>query len=98
VGFQVTFIGNIARVENFAMEKNMSNITINKASNPKPKITLNLGLPAYLTITFIILKLTHVINWSWWWIWSPLLIVWGMLIVLMVIAVVLAVIVELSKP
>lgn len=25
-----------------------------------------------LTITFVVLKLTHVINWSWWWVLSPL--------------------------
>ncbi|GGB82747.1 hypothetical protein GCM10007424_23480 [Flavobacterium suaedae] len=25
-----------------------------------------------LTIVFIILKLTNVINWSWWWVTSPL--------------------------
>lgn len=25
-----------------------------------------------LTITFIVLKLTGVINWSWWWVLSPL--------------------------
>jgi len=25
-----------------------------------------------LILTFIILKLTHVIDWSWWWVLSPL--------------------------
>ena len=25
-----------------------------------------------IQITFIVLKLTHVINWSWWWVLSPL--------------------------
>lgn len=25
-----------------------------------------------LTITFIVLKLIGIINWSWWWIFSPL--------------------------
>ena len=25
-----------------------------------------------LTITFVVLKLTHVVAWSWWWVLSPL--------------------------
>jgi len=26
----------------------------------------------FILITFVVLKLTHVINWSWWWVLSPL--------------------------
>jgi len=33
--------------------------------------TINISLP-WLTIVFIILKLTGVIAWSWWWVFSPL--------------------------
>jgi hypothetical protein len=33
-----------------------------------------LGFPEVLTTIFLVLKLTHLINWSWWWIFSPLLI------------------------
>lgn len=29
------------------------------------------GFLGLLTITFIVLKLTHVINWSWWWVLAP---------------------------
>ena len=32
------------------------------------------GLPGLLFLTFLILKLTGVIDWSWWWITAPL---WG---------------------
>lgn len=32
-----------------------------------------------LFITFLVLKLTHVINWSWWWITAP---IWGPLALL----------------
>lgn len=32
------------------------------------------GLPGLLFITFLVLKLTHVIDWSWWWVTAPL---WG---------------------
>jgi hypothetical protein len=28
--------------------------------------------PHYLTLTFIILKLCHYIDWSWWWVTAPL--------------------------
>lgn len=30
------------------------------------------GFCEILTIAFIVLKLTHYIDWSWWWILSPL--------------------------
>lgn len=30
------------------------------------------GLTGLLFITFLVLKLTHVINWSWWWVTAPL--------------------------
>jgi len=38
-----------------------------------------------LFIVFLILKLTHVINWSWWWVTSPLWISFGIGIVVLVI-------------
>lgn len=31
-----------------------------------------IGFVGLLTIVFIVLKLTHVIDWSWWWVLSPL--------------------------
>lgn len=31
-----------------------------------------LGLGSVLTIVFIVLKVTKVIDWSWWWVLSPL--------------------------
>lgn len=31
-----------------------------------------IGFCEILTIAFIVLKLTHYIDWSWWWILSPL--------------------------
>jgi len=38
-----------------------------------------IGFFGLLTIVFIVLKLCHVINWSWWWvlslIWMPSLII-----------------------
>lgn len=29
------------------------------------------NLPAVLTVIFIVLKLTETIDWSWWWVLSP---------------------------
>lgn len=31
-----------------------------------------IGFAGLLTITFIVLKLTGVITWSWWWVLSPI--------------------------
>lgn len=44
-----------------------------------------------LTIAFIVLKLCHVIEWSWWWvlspIWIPFAVVVGLGIILMILVV-----------
>lgn len=37
-----------------------------------------MGLPGWLLLLFIGLKLTGYINWSWWWVMSPLLIPVGL--------------------
>lgn len=34
-----------------------------------------------LTIVFVVLKLTHTIAWSWWWVLSPLLLSAGLTLV-----------------
>lgn len=48
-----------------------------------------------LGITFIVLKLTHVIDWSWWWVLAPF---WGgFAILLFVFAVYISVIVFMDK-
>lgn len=39
------------------------------------------GLPSLLGVAFIVLKLTHVINWSWWWVLSPFWIGFALFIV-----------------
>lgn len=43
------------------------------------------GIPTVVCIVFIILKLTHVVAWSWWWVFSPLLIGWGLGIVILLV-------------
>lgn len=44
-----------------------------------------IGLDAILFITFLVLKLTHVIDWSWWWVTSPLWIPFAIVIVVVII-------------
>lgn len=45
-----------------------------------------LGLATVLTIVFVVLQLTGAIDWSWWWVLSPLWIsaAFGMAIILLV--------------
>jgi phosphoglycerol transferase MdoB-like AlkP superfamily enzyme len=48
-----------------------------------------IGFPGALFIAFLVLKLTGVINWSWWWVTSPLWISWSMLLAVLLFIVVL---------
>jgi len=49
------------------------------------------GILSLTTLAFVILKLTNVIAWSWWWVFSPLWIGFALfLVLLMIIAVVAA--------
>ena len=56
-----------------------------------------IGICGLLFVAFVVLKLTHVISWSWWWItaplWAPVLLVLGVL----GIGLLIAVAVELRK-
>jgi len=45
-----------------------------------------IGFTGLLTIVFIVLKLTHVINWSWWWVLAPTLIPLGLIVIILLIA------------
>lgn len=44
-----------------------------------------IGFGSLLTIAFIILKLCHVINWSWFWVLSPM--IFGISLVLIIVGV-----------
>lgn len=48
-----------------------------------------IGFGGLLTVAFIVLKLCHVIDWSWWWVLSPLWI--GLAVCVVVFVVILAV-------
>lgn len=45
-----------------------------------------MGILGVLGIVFIVLKLTHVINWSWWWVLAPFWIPLLTVLVLVIIA------------
>ena len=38
----------------------------------KNRISINLAYPSLLTTVFVVLKLCEVIDWSWWWVLTPL--------------------------
>lgn len=49
-------------------------------SSVESKTTGGVGFLGLLFITFLVLKLTHVIDWSWWFITMPLWITFAILI------------------
>jgi hypothetical protein len=44
-----------------------------------------LGLGTILFLIFLVLKLTHNIDWSWWWVFSPLWIPFTAIIILTIL-------------
>lgn len=50
----------------------------------------HMGLAEVLTVIFVVLKLVGVIAWSWWLVFSPMLIVGGLLVLLLILALVVA--------
>lgn len=57
----------------------------NNNNNEQKPIKNGLTFCDLLTIVFVVLKLCGVIDWSWWWILSPILIPWGLIIILLLI-------------
>lgn len=53
-----------------------------------------IGLLEILLIVFVILKLVGTIDWSWWWVLSPLLIPIGLLIVVLIVLGIISVIIK----
>ena len=48
------------------------------------------GFFGLLTVAFVVLKLTHVIDWSWFWVFSPAIFSTGLGIILLILVGVLA--------
>lgn len=53
-----------------------------------------IGFDSLLLLTFIILKLVGVINWSWWWVLSP---IWIPVVLLMAVLILLFVVYRIVK-
>lgn len=53
------------------------------ADNTSSTSSGGIGVCGLLFVAFVVLKLTHIIAWSWWWVtaplWMPVLIVLGIL-------------------
>lgn len=52
------------------------------SNNSSSSSSSGIGFSGLLTIVFITLKLTGYINWSWWWVLSP---IWITLIIVMIL-------------
>ena len=50
-----------------------------------------IGFSGLLTIAFIVLKLCHVIDWSWWWVLSPLWISVGLIFLLILLILIVSI-------
>lgn len=67
-------------------------------SDKDTNITTNggIGFLGALTILFIALKLTHVIDWSWWWvlspIWIPVAVVLGIIAIVAIVMLIVKVV------
>ena len=55
------------------------------------------GIGFILFIVFLVLKLTKVVTWSWWIVTAPLWIPFGIVLVIVIIATVVAIISEIIK-
>ena len=44
-----------------------------------------LSISGVLTLIFLVLKLVDVIDWSWWWVFSPLLIELGLVVAILAV-------------
>lgn len=74
----------------------MLRATTNRKNHMSEKTsTGGIGFVGLLTIAFVVLKLCNVINWSWWWVLSP---VWiSAIIVILVLSILLAIFLQ-KKP
>lgn len=63
------------------------------SSNSSSSSSSGIGFTGALTIAFIVLKLTHVIDWSWWWVLAPIWIS-AILVVLILLVVLIIVVIK----
>lgn len=68
---------------------------INKMSKSNNSTGGGIGFLGILTIVFIVLKLTNYIDWSWWWVLSPM---WIPVLILLLVLIIIAVLKQLTHP
>jgi len=56
-----------------------------KTTNSSSSSSAGIGFVGLLTITFIVLKLCHIIEWSWWWVLSPIWICIASVVLILII-------------
>jgi len=56
-----------------------------------------IGFTGLLTLLFIGLKLGHVIDWTWWWVLSPLWITLALKVAVLVVVLVVGIVVNLCR-
>jgi len=61
------------------------------SQNNSTVVSYGIGFPGLLFITFLVLKLTHVIDWSWWWITAPLWVDAAIVVILLIVLCIVAV-------
>jgi hypothetical protein len=61
-------------------------------TNVSSSSSSGIGFTGLLTIAFIVLKLTGVIAWSWWWVLSPLWISFALFLFVVAVIVLIAVV------
>jgi xanthine/uracil permease len=64
----------------------------NKATATASATASGVGVGGLLLVAFVVLKLTHLIDWSWWWVLAPAWIPAAILIVVGLVLVAVAVI------
>jgi len=57
----------------------------------------SIGFTSLLTLLFIALKLTGYIQWSWWWVLSPIWISFSLIILIVIILLVISAVVNKPK-
>jgi hypothetical protein len=50
------------------------------------------SLAVLLTVAFVVLKLLDKIDWSWWWVFSPMIVLAAITVVVLVVFVIIAII------
>ena len=79
------------------IEQNAIKQSQSKTMSSSSSSSSGISFTGALTILFIGLKLTNVINWSWWWVLSPIWISALFVLTIILIVGIVAVIAELSK-